>query len=187
MKRPLSLVCDLETTGLDPTTDQICEVAFIVTDFVDIYAAVESLIKPSGGFTLPDNTSLTHEMLTDAPAFHEMAGPIVALYAWCDEFIAYNAGFDQRFLSAELARCGWSLPVRSVIDPMLVLQGRDRRRYRLADACEKLQVDLGPEYPWHRAFADCAATLKLVQALRVSDGNPEMAAASRSFGVRVRM
>jgi len=187
MKRPLSLVCDLETTGLDATTDQICEVAFIVTDFVDIYAAVDSLIKPSGGFTLPDNSTLTHEMLSDAPSFHEMAAPIVALYAWCDEFIAYNAGFDQRFLAAELSRCGWAMPVRTMVDPMRILQGRDRRRYALIDACEKLGVDLGDDYPWHRAFADCAATLKLVQKLRLVESSPDAMMPSRSFGVRVRM
>jgi DNA polymerase III epsilon subunit-like protein len=147
--------------------------------------AVESLIKPQGGFTLPDNSSITHEMLVEAPTFSDLGVGVCSLYAWCDEFVAYNVGFEVRFLGAALKRMGLALPVRTLVDPMKVLQGRDQRRYKLMDACEKMGLAFEADYPWHRAFADAAATFKLAQRLRMVDASPETGS-SRPFGVKVR-
>jgi DNA polymerase III epsilon subunit-like protein len=178
-------VCDVETTGLDPVHDQITEIALIITDFTDVYAALESLVRPSGGFTLPEDSQISHEMLVDVPSFSDLGVGVCSLIAWCDEFLAYNVGFEVRFLTKELSRIGLTMPERRLVDPMVVLQGADHRRYKLVDACERMKVELGADYPWHRAFADAAATLKLAQALKMMESTPTVSS-GRPFGVKVR-
>lgn len=186
MRRPLALVCDLETTGFDALTEDVIEVGLVLTDYVEIYASLESLVRP-GRWRVPhDASEITVEMLECAPAFSELASGIYWLYALCDEFVAYNAPFETRFLTAELQRCGLSLPIRKVVDPMVALQGRHKRKMKLQDACELMKVELPGDYPWHRAFPDAAATLRLVQKLRLQGEKGEEIQAGRPFGVQVR-
>ena len=66
-----------------------------------------TLVNP--GIPIPGNihilVGITDEMVADAPAFAELAGPIRRLLADCI-FVAHNARFDYGFIKNEFQRIG---------------------------------------------------------------------------------
>ena len=98
-------VVDLETTGLDPKTNEIVEIAIIVCDgdgrptgerFV-------SLVRPSGGVDATSIHGITDEDVKGAPGFVDIAGNVVEMLSG-RVVVAHNAYFDVRFLNYELTR-----------------------------------------------------------------------------------
>lgn len=91
---------DLETTGLNPNTDRICQLGVILTDGTEI----NSLINPK--MQIPQATTdlhgITNEMVKDAPGFEELAGQLVDHLEAAEVFVAYNYAFDFQFLQNEL-------------------------------------------------------------------------------------
>lgn len=110
---PSVVFLDLETTGANPATDRITEVAIVkVTDGVLEYQW-STLVDP--GVPIPPMiqrfTGITDEMVRGAPTFAAIADELRARLAG-SLFAAHNARFDYGFLKNEFRRRGEDFSAR---------------------------------------------------------------------------
>ncbi len=169
---------DLETTGLDPSTDRIVEIGAIRFDEggreLDVF---EALVNPRrsvspGAFAVH---RIAEEALQRAPGIEVV---LPAFLEWLERWpaagmVAHNARFDASFLGRELARLGREAPMASAYDTL------DLARRFFPGSCnhrlETLasQVGLSLEGS-HRALEDS----RRVMALWLHMGGPSAAASS---------
>ncbi|WP_246159784.1 exonuclease domain-containing protein [Microbacterium rhizomatis] len=168
-------VFDLETTGIDVTTDRI------VTAHVGLLDASGAVILSRDwiadpGIDIPESAAAIHGVTTaDARAVGSPAGDVVeqivdVLRSLLDAgipVVAYNAAYDFSLLAHEAHRHGVS-PLRDpapVIDPLIIDKTYDRYRRgkrTLAAVAEHYAVGLDDA---HHASADAVAAGRLAQAL----------------------
>lgn len=169
--RELSFVSvDVETTGFDPETCRVTEVGIVRFERGQIAERWGSLVNP--GVAIPGDvvqvTGITDDMVKDKPTFRDLKWDVYGRLR--DRlFVAWNADFDWRFLSNEMARCGMTLPDVPVLDPLVwarKLMPSDNRK-NLAAVCEKFGIPLENA---HRAEDDAEACGRVV--LRLADKVP---------------
>ena len=144
---------DVETTGLAPENDRVCEVALIGFKGGVRVSHFASLINP--GCPIPATASavngITDDMVRSSPAFSSVAPMLLDLLEG-SVVVAHNAAFDLGFLKMELKRLGLKLPELPVVDTLEIA----RRHYkftnnRLGTIAKELDIPAGG---WHRALAD---------------------------------
>lgn len=103
MKRPgAHIYVDLETTGLNPNQDRVCQVGIILPNGKEIDVLVNPEIPIS-----PSSTALhgiTNETVKNAPKFIDIANELITGLEEAEIFVAYNFTFDFQFLQNELFR-----------------------------------------------------------------------------------
>ena len=106
MNGPLAIV-DVETTGSDPATDRITEIALLETNGLALTGQWSTLVNPGG--TIPGViqalTGISQEMVERAPRFEQIAAELYQRLAG-RVFVAHNARFDYGFLRREFERAG---------------------------------------------------------------------------------
>jgi DNA polymerase-3 subunit epsilon len=125
LQRPLSVV-DTETTGTNPETDRICQIAITIhyplaTDGGSSRDPIawSSLVNP--GIPIPAETTAIHhitdEMVRTARPFRDMA-PKLSKSLTNIDFCGFNVPFDLKMIAAEMKRAGasWSYESASIID-----------------------------------------------------------------------
>ena len=190
-------IVDLETTGLEPSCNEIIEVACIkYRNNVEV-ARFESLVQPepyrdylnddedepTGELRYVDDfiiklTGITNEMLATAPKFETIANE---LYAFLDgeTIVGHNVNFDIRFLLEEF-RWKCDLPFKNDFVDTLRLSRRilpDMPHHTLKDMKEHFGISI----PHHRAMADCLAANEVLNRLAgiVKDNNIDLDALSK--------
>jgi len=111
LKRPLAIF-DLETTGLNITTDRIVSIALTKIMPDGEVETKSRLIKPP--FTIPDEAieihKITNEMVEDAPTFKSVSKSMHDYMSDCD-LGGYNMiNYDLPLISEEFARCSLMFP-----------------------------------------------------------------------------
>jgi len=100
------VVLDFETTGLSPNCgDRAIEIGAVLIKNNRIVDRFQSLMNPGmkiSGF-IEGYTGITNQMLSSAPPIAEVMHRFAAFMAQ-HHLVAHNAGFDSRFLDAELQR-----------------------------------------------------------------------------------
>lgn len=154
---------DIETTGLNPTCDEIIEVSAVRYRNGHEVEAYETLVKPTrplGVFVTLFN-GITNDMVADAPAVGEIMPPLRA-FIGDSVLLGHNVHFDINFLYDAIERAGAPHLSNDFIDTMGLL-----RRIKgaeapgsLADAAQVYSISV-PGH--HRAGWDsrCAAELFL--------------------------
>ena len=157
------VVFDLETTGLSPARDRICELGAVRVRGLELVDSFQSLVNP--GIALPEPvarlTGLRREELACAPSASAVVRRFLR-FAGDALLVAHNAQFDQRFLEQQLLL----LYGRRLSEPPLctaalarrLLEGR-RRRVGLASLANFFGV---PTAPCHRALPDAEATAQVL-------------------------
>jgi DNA polymerase-3 subunit epsilon len=100
------VVVDVETTGARPYAgDRITEIAAVIVRDGEIAEMFETLVNPQRPIPafITQLTNITWEMVKDAPPFAEIASDVMDVLDG-KVFVAHNAAFDWRFVSAELSR-----------------------------------------------------------------------------------
>ncbi len=171
MSLPL-LAIDTETTGRDPTSDRVVEVAIIHFDQGLVSGRFRWLVHPDR--SIPQEASRVHgwtdEAVQGCPFFAAVAEEIVAALMGRIP-VAYNAEFDRAFLRQEFARVSgvWEpLPPGlrehvDWIDPLTwarELQQHEKSR-ALGEVCARLGITIGHA---HHATDDAEATLHVLAA-----------------------
>ena len=170
---------DLETTGVDPATARIVELALIVDDgssgIEDLYAG---LVDPGAEVEIPPGASAVHGITRErlsaeaAPPATEVL-PVVHqhLHRIADSgwpLVIYNATYDWPLLAAELARLepALELPDCVLLDPLVLDRHVDRYRRgkrTLETACQVYGVVLDDAHSARAdAVASCAVARRLV-------------------------
>jgi DNA polymerase III subunit epsilon len=168
------MAIDTETTGRDPEVDRAVEIACVLFQRGEIAARRSWLVNP--GRPIPKESSDVHgiddDAVRDAPPFAAIAAELIEVLAGAVP-LAYNAEYDRKVLTAELARAGvasQSLPPalrRNVewIDPLI--WAREIQRAEKSRALSEVAQRLGiPLEHAHRATDDAEATLHVFSAFR---------------------
>lgn len=168
-------VFDLETTGVDVTTDRIVTAHVGVLDrHGREIAARDWLADP--GIPIPDGAAAVHGISTEHARTHgRPAGEVVAeisnalrvLFAQGMPIVAYNASYDFSLLAHEAARHGVPVLIdpQPVIDPLVIDKAYDRYRpgkRTLSVVAEHYAVPLDDA---HEASADAVAAGRVALAL----------------------
>jgi DNA polymerase-3 subunit epsilon len=100
------IVVDVETTGTSPHHgDRVTEVAAVRVCNGQAALVFDSLINPERSIppAIVAITNITWEMVKDAPTFSEVCDQLLGVLEG-HVFVAHNASFDWRFISAEVER-----------------------------------------------------------------------------------
>ncbi len=152
---------DVETTGLDPGTDRVCEIAVVVFDadgrVLDEYA---SLVDPGQPVRATDIHGITSGDVRGAPRFAEVAAEVAARTSGA-VVVAHNLGFEDRFLAAEADRAGLVLPRLPALCTLATSRAQlDGASYRLNSVYRSFHG----QWPagQHTALGDCRALAQLL-------------------------
>ena len=159
---------DTETTGRDPATDRVVEVACVRWERGEITLRKSWLVNP--GRAIPkeafDVHGISDEAVKDAPAFAAIVPELLEAMIGAIP-LAYNAEFDRKMLTSELARLA-ATPApppafqKNVewIDPLV--WARELQKLEKSRALGEVAARLGIEISQaHRATDDAEAALNV--------------------------
>ena len=114
LKKPLAFI-DLETTGVNPGTDRIVEIAIVKILTDGTKSVKRKLVNP--GIPIPKGASdihgITDEMVKDAPTFKQVAQELKQMLDGCD-LAGYNSNrFDVPLLMEEFLRAQVDFDMKS--------------------------------------------------------------------------
>jgi DNA polymerase-3 subunit epsilon len=154
-------VVDVETTGgQHGRNDRITEIAVVVVRDGAVQDVWETLVNPERAIPpfVSRLTNITWEMVRDKAPFRDVCDDVLRALDG-HVFVAHNAGFDWRFVSAEVARAsGRQLTGRRLCTVRLAKRVLPQLRRRSLDW---LAMHYGVEIPpgqRHRAAGDAVAT-----------------------------
>ena len=155
-----TLFLDTETTGLNPKTQSIIEIACYQTigplpttphfhHYVNTDTPIEKGAQKVHG--------ITHAMLKDKPKFSELADALMA-YITGHTVVIHNAPFDVAFINQELKRCGHRIKdirkICTIIDSLPIARKTHPHQKNNLDAlCKRYQID-GSHRQLHGALLD---------------------------------
>ena len=163
-KQKLSVVIDVETTGLSDN-DELTEIAIVKFDeefeLVDTY---QSLIKPSIDIPqfITEKTGISNELVEEERPFIEVAPEIESFLTGTHVLYAHNSSFDSRMLFNAFGRIGTFFNADWKCTKQLAKQQIESDSYSLAPLCELLGIELKSH---HRAMPDAIATFELLKKL----------------------
>jgi len=153
------IVIDVETTGLNPESNRIVEIALLRVNNGTITEAYENRFNPEGPVGKTEIHGITDADVASAPRFSDKADEIKAFIGE-RALVAHNAKFDLAFLRAEFARSEVELPWLKSICTLEASQYYLPNLYRrkLADCCGEIGIQIDNA---HSALGDAMATAKL--------------------------
>jgi len=179
------IVLDTETTGVDPSSDQIIEICLSVNGLPKVWR-----VRPT--IEIPAAATAVHHIVeadvADCPLFAEVAADIVALISTADVVVGFNLKFDIDMLQSEMARS--NLPpidfsAKHLICALRLWHHVEPRTLVAAHAkfCGEPLVDA------HQATVDVAATARVLASMLAAFGLsdkpwPEIATISDPFANR---
>ena len=147
---------DLETTGFSVIHDGITEFGAVKIKNGEVIDRLQSFIHPgkSIGTRVSQLTSITNEMVADAPSIKEFLPKILEFFE-DSILVAHNAKFDIGFLNESLKRLGQEPIQNPVIDSLALARAimKPMKSYRLGNVCRVYRVNYDDEVA-HRADYD---------------------------------
>ena len=161
------VVFDVETTGLNGSTDMITEIGAVRIENGEEVAEFSELVNP--GRMIPEKvvelTGITDAMVRDCPTIEELAPKF---YEFCKGavLVAHNASFDTSFIKRAFANIGGlHAPVLDTLALARNQYAGQTKSFKLGSICKFLGISLKNA---HRAVHDARATSKvLVHTLNV--------------------
>lgn len=159
-------VVDLETTGVNPTTDRILQMAAIIVNGAgEIVDTFDTIVKPENPEQYIHGAEHIHGISeADVASGMPLREALMQLAAMTEGkfFTAHNAPFDIGFLHAESQRVGINLTVHQFIDTLQLARRTDTERAR-KHSLDALCLHYGIERERsHEAKADATATAELL-------------------------
>lgn len=155
------VVVDVETTGGRPDTgDRITEIAAVTVKGGQVVSVFETLVNPERSIPpfITRLTNISWDMVRDKAPFRDVCGEVLRALEG-HVFVAHNASFDWRFVSAEVSRAtGTELTGRRLCTVRLARRLLPQLRSRSLDWVAR---HYGVEIPHgmrHRAAGDALAT-----------------------------
>ncbi|AKI97315.1 PolC-type DNA polymerase III [Kosmotoga pacifica] len=154
------VVFDLETTGLNPSADEIIEFGAIKLKGTEIVDSFTTLVKPKREISAEtfEITGISNEMLKDAPSLEEALSSFLEFIEGCI-LVAHNATFDYRFVRSavkELFGKDWNAPY---IDTLALSKSLLKSRsYSLDNVVKHLKLG---NFNHHRALEDARVTTEV--------------------------
>lgn len=163
LTKPLASI-DLETTGVNPGTDRIVEIAIVKVLPDGTRSIKRKLINPEMPIpkTASDVHGITDDMVKDAPTFRQVANELKQVLDGCD-IAGYNSNrFDIPLLMEEFLRVQveFEMKGRKLVDVQKIFHQMEQRTLSAAYKfyCNK-NLDGA-----HSAEADATATFEILEA-----------------------
>ncbi|MDP4152092.1 MAG: exonuclease domain-containing protein [Bacillota bacterium] len=157
------VVLDLETTGLDPSYDDIIEVAALRIENNEIVGQYQSLVNPGYKISefISNLTGITNEMLSKAPHIQDVLKQFID-FIGDSIVVGHNANFDINFLYDNCSRNFDMLFKNNFIDTMRLSRRlfKKETHHRLSDLV--MRFGIGPTIE-HRALNDAHQTHECYQ------------------------
>jgi len=166
LTKPLAVI-DLESTGTDPVTDRIIEIAALTIHPDGTEESFATRVNPRR--PIPSSATAVHGItdadVLEAPTFATLAPNLIRRLADCDLAGFGIAGFDLPLLCVECVRAGvpFALAGRSVLDALSVF-----RRYEARTLSAAVTFYLGRSHVGAHAAADDARAAADVLDAQVS-------------------
>ncbi len=161
---PIYAIIDIETTGGVAAQDRIIEIAIVLHDGTKMIDSFESLIFPERTISaqITKITTITNEMVENAPKFHEVAKKIVEMTE-NTIFVAHNASFDYRFIVEEFKRLGYTYEKEVLCTVKLSRRAFPHlSSHSLGNLIEHFNIIVKDR---HRAMADVMATIDVFERI----------------------
>jgi DNA polymerase-3 subunit epsilon len=163
LNRPLAIL-DIESTGVNPGTDRIVEIAIVKVMPDGSRQVKRKLINPE--MPIPKQASdvhgITNEMVKDAPTFKKAANEVKQFLEGCD-IAGYNSNkFDIPLLAEEFLRTGldFKFDTRRLVDVQKIFHQLEPRTLSAA-----YKFYCGKELEGaHSAEVDATATFEVLDA-----------------------
>lgn len=158
-------IIDIETTGTDPATARVIEIASVdLQDDNTLANPQEVLVNP--GVPIPPETSAIHHLIdadvANAPLFNDAIGRFTG--AAC--YAAHNASFERGFLHDVLGQPTWVCTYKAALRLWPDAPGHSNQalRYWLNQVTPfgYARADISP----HRALSDCIVTAAILAEIR---------------------
>ncbi len=160
---PRIAVIDFETTGLRAGSDRIIEVGAAIMEGGEVVGTFSELINP--GFRIPSFitqlTGISDAMVQDSPRADAVM-PRLRTFLGDAVCVAHNAGFDQRFFTAEMTLARECHDRRFLCTMLLARRlVQDAPSHQLGVLVRHLGLSLAPGLRAHRALDDVLMTCAL--------------------------
>lgn len=160
------VVIDCETTGLNPKSDAITEIAAIKICGGKPIGTFHSLINPKQQLStqITSLTGITNEQLKDCPTFDELVPTFLEFIADC-VIVGHNVRFDIGFINAGFKKAGYLKLKNPYLDTLSLakkLIPTEVPNFKLATLAQYCKAETSPT---HRAFADVQATIEVFHYL----------------------
>ena len=160
------VVFDVETTGLSPARDRLCEIGAVRVAKLEIAETFETLVAP--GVALPPAitalTGLSNAELRHAPR-PELAVRRFLAFVGDAPLAAHNARFDVGFLDRAVERLTGKRVSAPVVDTVWLARRLLQRRSERFSLAQLAHFFGTATQPCHRALPDALATAEILVAL----------------------
>ena len=148
-------VIDLETTGMDPGSDEIIDIGYYLFEGNHLIKSFHSLCKTRHVLSpfIKQLTGITDEMLVDAPSWDKICSEVNSDLNGAT-LIAHNASFEQSYLSSKLENV-------TFLDSLTVLPFLHVDASSLSLEVLLKDLNLAP-FEMHRALADARDLLRVL-------------------------
>lgn len=159
-------VLDLETTGTDPRSDEICEVGAVRVRGGEVLGTFQTLVNPGRALSprITVITGLTDAVLAPAPRMDAVL-PSLLEFIGDAVVVAHNARFDVGFIAAACERRGHDPFSPMVVDTVTLARRLVRDEVpncKLGTLADRFGL---AHRPSHRALDDALATCDLLHLL----------------------
>lgn len=160
------IALDLETTGLDPSYNNIIEIAAVKVSNGKIIDRFETLVKPPYEIDefITELTGITNDMLIDAPHLSDIM-PSFLEFVGSSVIVGHNVNFDINFIYDSLERFDGSKFSNNFIDTMRLSRRlfKDFENHKLTTLVKNFGIS---NQPTHRALTDCIATYECYEYMK---------------------
>jgi exodeoxyribonuclease X len=150
-------IIDIETTGTDPVTDAIIEIASVdLLKDGTITNQRSTLVRPP--IPVPPESSAVHHLINEDLAFAPQLDDVLEHFRGADAYVAHNADFERSFLERLLGDALWACTYKCALRiwPDLLSHSNQALRYRLGFV-NPFGIDRHTLSP-HRALSDAIVT-----------------------------
>lgn len=159
------IVLDTETTGFDPSKNELIEIAAIKYENYNKIDEFQTLIKPNEPISsyIQHLTGITNEMVENAPSIEDVL-PKFLDFVGNTVLVAHNAHFDINFLYDNVLRYCNLILNNDFIDTLRLSRKffPQSDSHSLAAMCDMLEIT---NRNAHRALSDCQATNELYKII----------------------
>jgi DNA polymerase-3 subunit epsilon len=159
------VVFDTETTGFEPSDGhRIVEIGLVeLFDHFPTGNELRFYLNPERDVPIESQRvhGLSNAFLADKPLFAAVVDEFLEFIGDAP-LVIHNAGFDIKFINAELARVGRApIPLHRAIDTIEIAKRKlPGARYSLDELCRRFSIDLSARSK-HGALLDCQLTAQV--------------------------
>ena len=166
IKEPEYVVIDLETTGLNPSVDEIIEVGLVYVKQGVIVNQYHCYVKTTRNISdeIKELTGITNQVLEKEGVTEEKAFEDTMKFIEQKEIVGYNIKFDISFLETLGSRMNQDLTITKCKDIMDIARRKIKglENYKLKTVADYFACDTST---MHRALQDCMLIHKVYEEL----------------------